>query len=308
VSNDPITTDDLLDEGEERTGLTRGQLVRMVGKSAAIRFVARHEEHGTKFVLKGGSLLTHVYGSPRQSIADADYVHLEPETVMTNDVEAAFTGSDGGFTMRGAFRVEAPHAFKGTATFSIEGIELRSRSRATREIDVTISIRQGEWLDPQPPVEYTDRLLAGDRTFQVQGLSVAELTAEKVLGWCSKDLAKHLVDIAYVERERAATLDYERVGYLVGEKFKLEKDSRRYRDLRIRSVSDLAPRFTSDSRLRTILHTDWERMARDELFFLPHEEQHLETETLLNPENIERLGLDFWRKLEPHLARPRQRR
>jgi predicted nucleotidyltransferase component of viral defense system len=306
--SDPITTDDLLDDGEERTGLTRAQLVRMVGKSAAIRYVARHNEHGPKFVLKGGSLLTHVYGSPRQSIADADYVHVEPDTVMTDEVEAAFTGTDGGFTMRGSFRLEGQYAFKGTTTFEIEGIELHTRDRTSREIDVTISIRQGEWLDPQDPVSYTDRLLAGDSTFNVQGLSVAELSAEKVLGWCSKDLAKHLVDIAYVEREYGTSLDYERVAELIRRKFTMEKDSRRYKALNIRGVSDLSGRFTAAARFTDVLHADWGRMARDELLFLPHEEQHADGETLLESDNIERLAAEFWSKVEPLLSDPRKRR
>jgi hypothetical protein len=313
VSGDPITTEELLDDGEERTGLTRAQLVRMVGKSAAIRYVARHEEHGPRFVLKGGSLLTHVYESPRQSIADADYVHLEPETVMTDDVEAAFTGKEGGFEMTGSFRMAARgDAFEGTTTFSIEGIEIDTRNRASSEIEVTISIRPGEWLDPQDPVSYKDPLLAGDSEFEVQGLSIPELSAEKVLGWCSKDLAKHLVDIAYVEREYRAGLDYERVADLVRLKYANEGNAPRYRDHGIRTLGDLGSSFTSRSRLDGFLHRDWPRAARDELFFLPHEEQGRPEEQLLHPANVERFGLEFWGKIEPHLrarsTRSRRRR
>lgn len=302
MSGDPVTTEELLDEGEERTGLARGQLVRMVGKSAAIRYVARHQKHGPKFVLKGGSLLTHVYESPRQSIADADYVHLEPETVMTDEVEAAFTGKEGGFTMTGSFRLEGEHAFKGTTTFSIEGIELNTRDRAAKEIDITISIRPGEWLDPQDPVTYTDPLLAGDSSFKVQGLSIPELTAEKVLGWCSKDLAKHLVDVAYVQREYGGGLDYNKLADLVRKKYEKEKRSPRYAEHQIHQLSDLGDSFTSRDRLDEFLHQDWQRAARDELFFLPHEQQRSTEETLLDSANIERLGLELWRTIEPLLG------
>lgn len=119
-----VTTDELLDAGEARTGLTRAQLVRMVGKSAAIRHIAGHE-HRQQFVLKGGSLLTHVYGSPRQSIADADYVHLEPDTVKSPDLDDAFTVNEGGFAMSAVFRYEYEKGFKGRAVFEIEGVRSR---------------------------------------------------------------------------------------------------------------------------------------------------------------------------------------
>jgi hypothetical protein len=75
-----VTSQDLLARAEERTGLVRNQLLLMVAKSAAVRHIAQgpYSEH---FVLKGGTLLTHVYSSPRQSIQDADYLHRQAETV-----------------------------------------------------------------------------------------------------------------------------------------------------------------------------------------------------------------------------------
>ena len=297
-----VTTDELLDAGEARTGLTRAQLVRMVGKSAAIRHIAGHE-HREQFVLKGGSLLTHVYGSPRQSIADADYVHLEPDTVKSPDLDDAFTVNEGGFAMSAVFRYEYEKGFKGRAVFEIEGVEITTRDRKTRELNVTISIRRGEWLDPSDkPLVYRDHLLAGESTFEVQGLTIAELSAEKVLAWCSKDLSKHLVDVAYVEREHGAGLDYERVADLVGKKFAIEKNDYRYRALGLTSVRQLGTRFTDADRLRNLLHRDWARVATDELFFLPGEQTHGEGERLTEAVNVERLALAYWSKLAPYLS------
>ena len=78
-----VTTDVLLEEAEDQTGLTRAQLLVLVAKSATVRHLARHEKYKDLFVLKGGTLLSNVYRSPRQSIADADYTYLDPENLTS---------------------------------------------------------------------------------------------------------------------------------------------------------------------------------------------------------------------------------
>jgi predicted nucleotidyltransferase component of viral defense system len=226
--SEPITTEELLDAGEERIGLLRGQLLLTVAKSAAIRHIATN--HADKFVLKGGSLLTHVYGSPRQSIADADYYHLDAKTVTTVDLEQAFTVADDGFVLDAEFRYRDPRMFEGSAVFEIDQIDLSpaplKRRQHRPELRVTISIRAGEWLDRHnDDLYYHDALLAGDDPFRVQGLSLDELAAEKVLGWCTKDLAKHFVDPAYLKREYDARLDYAKMASLVARKFNAERAS-----------------------------------------------------------------------------------
>ena len=214
--------------------------------------------YSKKFVLKGGSLLTHVYGSPRQSIADADYVHLEPDLVKSPDLDDAFTVADGSFTMSALFRpvldfkTDAVKGFDGKATFEIDGIELVPGDRRSRELKVTISIRPGEWLDQHDEeLTYHDQLLTGDAHFPIQGLSRNELAAEKLLAWCSKDLPKHFVDLAYLKREHENALDYEKIADLVRRKFAVEKKDGRYQLLKIADVTQLSTRFTDQSRLKT---------------------------------------------------------
>ncbi len=101
-----ITSQDLLQRAQERTGLARNQLLLMVAKSAAVRHIAQgpHSEH---FVLKGGTLLTHVYSSPRQSIQDADYLHRQAETVTGPELEQALLGDAKGITFDPAFSFDA---------------------------------------------------------------------------------------------------------------------------------------------------------------------------------------------------------
>lgn len=305
--SESITTEELLDAGEARTGLLRGQLLLMVAKSAAIRHVATHE-HADKFVLKGGSLLTHVYGSPRQSIADADYYHLDTETVTTTELEKAFTVDNDGFELEAEFRYRDQRMFEGSAVFEIDEIDLspapmKSWQRRP-ELKVTISIRAGEWLDRHNnDLYYHDPLLAGDGRFRVQGLSLEELGAEKVLAWCTKDLAKHFVDPTYLKREYDARLDYAKIASLVARKFNAEKGARRYRELGIDSLANLGARFLAEERIDDIIRRDWARLARNDILFLPQEAARAEAETLTDVENVVRFGRAFWESLEPELTK-----
>jgi hypothetical protein len=65
-------------------------------------------------------------------------------------------------------------------------------------------------------------MLADASSFQVLGLSLEELAAEKVLGWASKDLPKHYIDLAYIARNHASTMSLDRSGELIVEKFERE--------------------------------------------------------------------------------------
>jgi predicted nucleotidyltransferase component of viral defense system len=295
-----ITTDALLDQAEERTGLVRRQLLMMVAKSAAVRHVATKAESGSMFVLKGGTLLTHVYRSPRQSIADADYLHLDPADAKTDDVEAALRFSESGFTMNPELRFDGrSESFTGKGVFSFDDIQITGRR--DRELKITVSVRPGERMDtPERQLSYTDLALADDQTFPIEGLTINELSAEKLLGWCSKDLAKHLVDLAYVAREQADEVDHDRVAELVRAKFRLEGGAARYSKLGIHKPGQLVPRFGDRGRLQTLLHATWGRLSADEFFFLPAEHAQPAERQLLDSDNVERLALEFW---EPTLSR-----
>jgi predicted nucleotidyltransferase component of viral defense system len=303
--SDPVTTAELLDAAEERTGLLREQLLLMVAKSATVRHVATSAQDGRLLVLKGGTLLTHVYRSPRQSIADADYLHLEPETVNAPEIERALTVRESGFSMDThlSFR---DNKFEGKGEFSFDDISLglsRRRIRRPRQLKITVSVRPGERLDePTEPLIYHDPTLYGRNRFEVEGLTLNELAAEKILGWCSKDLPKHLVDLAYIAREWNGEdqISHELVADLVSRKFATEGKQGRYRSLRVSRPCDLVPRFADPYRLKKLLHDGWGDLAEGELFFLPGERAESGEMALTESANIERLAMDFW---EPTLSR-----
>jgi predicted nucleotidyltransferase component of viral defense system len=291
-----VTTEEILDAEEQRTGLTRAQLLVLAAKSATVRHLATAPEYRDLFVLKGGTLLSNVYKSPRQSIADADYTYLDPANLTIPGLEAALAvDGDYGFELRpedGRINVEND-IFNARVPFSIEGIRMSKRPQ-DRKLKVTVSVRPGEWLDRDgPALIYHDRLLADENTFRVNGLTRNELAAEKLLGWCSKPLPKHLVDLAYLAREHREYIDHEAVASLAIRKFEHEKRAARYRDAGISRVADLVAVFASPAKLRDF-RADWERFASTELLVLPDEHAQFEEMTLLSADNVERLATECW--------------
>lgn len=296
MTDGPVTTESMLDAAEERTGLTRAQLLVLVAKSATVRHLATQEKYRDLFVLKGGTLLANVYRSPRQSIADADYTYLDPENLKVPDLEEALA-ADGayGFYLypeEGLWSYEN-EMFDGKSPFSMEGIRMSRRPR-DRELKVTVSVRPGEWLDRGgPQLIYHDPLLASDNRFPINGLTLDELAAEKLLGWCGKPLPKHFVDLAYLAREHHEAIRHEHVAELVSQKFAKEKGARRYRDAGIRCTADLQYVFGKEDKLGD-LREDWERFSTTELLFLPGELGEDADLTLMKVENVERQALEFW--------------
>jgi predicted nucleotidyltransferase component of viral defense system len=271
-------------------------LLILVAKSATVRHLATHPDYNELFVLKGGTLLSNVYLSPRQSIADADYTYLEPEQLTIPQLDAAFAiKGEYGFHLDADWSFDR-EMFEGKHQFSIEGITL-SRSRRSPELKVTVSVRAGEWLDQDkdnPPLIYHDSLLATDSTFAVNGLTRNELAAEKLLGWCSKPLlAKHFVDLAYLAREHARHIDHEKVAGLVREKFSKEKGADRYRRLGIRTTADLVAGFAEPTKLAG-MRRDWKRFSETELLLLPHELSQPADVTLSEVADVERQAVEFW--------------
>lgn len=295
TENKPLTSDELLDKGESRTGLARNQLLVLAAKSATVRHLATHPKYKDLFVLKGGTLLSNVYRSPRQSIADADYTYLDRENLTLPELEQALaTNGAYGFELRpedGQWTTDN-ELFDGKTPFSIDGIQL-GRRPADRELKISVSVRPGEWLDPGPPPIYSEQLLAEDNVFSVNGLSREELSAEKILGWSTKPLPKHLVDLACIARDHADDLDLDKAADLLDRKFQEEKGSPRYENVGIKRLSDLARIFLSEPKIEE-LRASWSTFADTELLLLPGELAKDEEEALSRVENVERFAADFW--------------
>jgi hypothetical protein len=292
MGTDPITTDELIEARMDETGLTREQLLLVVAKSALVRHLATGPDKD-RFVLKGGTLLAHVYKSPRQSVRDADYTYIEPTVPTVPDLVDMLRvpGTNG-------FYLDPNEAVWTTGTdiyeakgmkFSIEDITASRRGRGNA-LDLSVSVRSGECLDGPLPLTYVDTTLAGNSRFSVMGLSLEELGAEKVLGWASKDQSRHYIDLAYIARDHRTVLDGEKAATLICEKFKREKNSGRYR--RMPTVSELAATFSAPARIK-LMRESWHDDLGTQILFLPEEEERAEG-SLADFANVERYVNEVW--------------
>ena len=294
MSSDPITTDELIAARMDETGLTREQLLLVVAKSALVRHLATGPDK-SRFVLKGGTLLAHVYKSPRQSVRDADYTYIEPTLPTVDDlIEMLRVPGTNGFYLDPAVARWTTgkdiYEAKGMK-FSIQDITVSSRGRGRgNALDISMSVRSGECLDGPIPLVYVDTTLAGESRFTVMGLSLEELAAEKVLGWASKDQSRHYIDLAYIARDHRNVLDDDKAATLICKKFEREKNGGRYR--RIRTVSELASAFSASARVKRI-RDSWSDDLGTQILFLPEEEERAES-SLADFANVERYVNEVW--------------
>lgn len=284
-----ITTPALLRAEAARTGFTQEQLVRIVAKSALIRHVALGRD-GRDFVLKGGTLLHHVYGSPRFSIIDADFTHRRATGVDGELLSAALSVAEDDLVIdfsdvewlldQAIWRAEA-------VAYTVGGAVLVGSRQG---MNVTVSVRLGEWMDPQERVTYSDPMLATATTFLVNGLTREELAAEKILAWCSKQLVKHAVDLACLARDHATLIDADKAIALTRRKFDIEGGMDRYKKNGMNSFDDLAGALLGAGAARQ-LSAQWDASG----LLIPLSEQAKpDEETLRKRENIERFLREFW--------------
>jgi hypothetical protein len=302
-----MTRTPFIDEGALRQqmdeGLTREQCLIIVARSAVIRHLATHLTHKDNFVLKGGALLHHVYTSPRFSVKDADFIHLNPEELDLTKVTDALTIRDEatGFLLEaedGRWTTENEIYDGQQIPFSIEGqveVKLEEGNMA-----ISVCVRRGERLDENAePLLYTDAMLAGQKTFEVQGLTRDELAAEKILGWCSKELMpKHYVDLGILARDHSEHLNLELVADLVRRKFEFEKGARRYRDANISDLRAVRREFFSPTKIDQVA-VGWEETLQNEVVLSSEEDG---PGSFVAWERVVAVVEEFWRRAFDILA------
>ena len=154
-------------------------------------------------MLKGGTLLAHVYKSPRQVVRDADYTYVDPASQpwMTLWTCFASRGQTGSTSTRQKLNGRpAPTCTKPREWHSASRTSLSGGGVAVA-LDISMSVRSGECLDGPVALMYTDATLAGESRFEVKGLSLPELGAEKGPRSATKQQARHYIDLAYIGRD-----------------------------------------------------------------------------------------------------------
>ena len=168
---------------------------------------------------------------------------------------------------------------------------------AARALDISMTVRSGECIDGPQPLVYTDAMLAAGPRFEVRGLTLEELAAEKLLGWASKDLAKHYIDLAYIARDHGDRLDLDHVGELVERKFAAERHEGRYHA--IPNLRALGERFRDNGRV-ALIRRDWDQTLGNAILFLPSEDDR--GDSLTEFANVERHVNEFWGPLVTSLG------
>ena len=272
-----VTNDALITREAALTGIPVDQLLLIVARSVVVRSLAANPEYRERLVLKGGTLLYHVYRSPRASFRDADFgaergLNLEElQTALTVDeLGFSFQPADGTWS-------QARGILEGAdLPFSITNIRPRRRGNYLK---MTVSVRQAEQLDRQPVGNwpaYEDTMLIGESQFPVNALTLNELASEKFLGFALHGQPKHFIDLALIGRDHSANIDTDRVLDLIGQKFRSESTSPDTRaDYQTNGLTNLnrIPAGFGAASLRRI-ESQWDSIRRSEVVFANDARRH----------------------------------
>lgn len=280
-------------------GLQSRQVMMLVARCALVKHLA--EQYGDRFILKGGALLYHVYGTPRVSFLDTDYAETEtrgaPDPI---DVERSivFTDRASGYSLQttpdGQWTERGNMVRAQNLTFTIDGFEENWDARA--RVNISVSFRRSERLDPVNGDLFfdPDGLLTDNTAFKVSGLTLNEAAAEKILAWCLKeDLSKHFADLAILARDHPAAIDRGRVVQLVAEKFERERRVAETRGLYegLTNPADLVPRFLDEGRLER-LRGAWSDSIGTRIWLRRNEQGN--ARSIVDVANVEGLVREYW--------------
>lgn len=294
-----FTTPERVRNYARRAGLQPRQVMMLVARCALVKHLAA--EHGDRFVLKGGALLYHVYGTPRVSFIDTDYAEVmtrgAPDPI---DVErdVVFVDRENGYSLKtspdGKWDDRGYIVRAGNLTFTLDDFQPERESRT--RINISVSFRRSERIDtPTDPLYFNpDGLLSDNAPFEVTGLTLNEAAAEKILGWCLKeDLNKHFADLAILARDHQSEIDPARVVELVTEKFKREQRAAETRGLYdgLRVPSDLVPRFLDEKRMKR-LRDGWSDSIGTQVWLRPSEQK--QSCPITEVETVEKLVREYW--------------
>ncbi len=280
-------------------GLQSRQVMMLVARCALVKHLA--EQYGDRFILKGGALLYHVYGTPRVSFLDTDYAETEtrgaPDPI---DVERSivFTDRASGYSLQttpdGQWTERGNMVRAQNLTFTMDGFEESRGARA--RVNISVSFRRSERLDKVDRDLFfdPDGLLTDNTAFKVNGLTLNEAAAEKIVAWCLKeDLDKHFADLAILARDHPADIDRSRVIELVVEKFKRERTAAETRALYegLTNPADLIPRFLNEDRLGR-LRAHWSSGIGTRIWLQRNEQRN--ARSIVAAANVEALVREYW--------------
>ncbi len=313
-ASDPLTDEEALDEAAASYQMTGEQAKQLAAKEGLVRALAETDQ---PLVLKGGTLMSHVFDSPRASIADVDYARPDDgidrqhrtEEDEVFDIEAARRMATIDRTATQAFRIDGDRGRWTMERDLVEGVDvpfaLTNLDLATDgQLAISGSVRRGEVLDGLHKVDFQPIAIRARSPAKVYGLTLEEASVEKILSWCLKGKEKHFYDLAFVARDYPdiAARDQDIRDMLV-EKFDRERRSSAtahlYEDFP--NLKVLLARLDRERRmngLRRKANGSYRYKAGDRpdpLIFDPAEEER--DDSLTDVENVIRMASAFWSEL-----------
>lgn len=138
--------------------------------------------------------------------------------------------------------------------------------------------------------------LATDSSFFVNGLTLNELSAEKIIGWSLRQAPKHYADLALLARDHSHDIKPDLVEDLVRRKVSIERQAEatkaHYTALDIRRVADLAKRFRSPESAGKLHQVRWETALAGDFYFTADEEERGEPFT--DVKNVRAAVEEYW--------------
>ncbi len=299
MTQEPVTTQELINAFTDESGIPGEQALLIVARAALVRYLATTELTAERFVLKGGTLLHHVYNSPRMSFKDIDLAHSPDPELNIPKIKELLTVRTDVMTIlpdQGHWEVD-DDIFKGTRVpFTIKARGVGNKGRLT----VSVSFRTTEQLDPAPPALFYCAMLAGRNRFPVKALSVNELAAEKFLAWTAKRFSKHYADLALIARDLREQVDRGRVADLIADKFERERGYRGYASQGIRDLPALAAAFRNTNEV-TKARKAWKSQLSQDLVLSSRETAR--DNSVSEFANVDRIVAEFWQSTVDDLSR-----
>lgn len=277
----PLTSPEAINDVVERYAVTEAQAHLLVAKTAVAKLVARVADE-QMFVLKGGTLLHHVHGSPRVSLADIDYADGRKE--QSADIAAVKDAIRAEHDLGFQLDVDAGAWNRKGGLISGEEIPviLTTDASGDHPVNISVAVRQGEVIDMEV-VEFHPVGLVDGTVFRVQAVSLEEAAAEKIIAWCIKGKPKHFHDLAYIARKQPG-VEHTRVAEMITVKFHAEKEAEEtreeYAQRKLNEPADLRRYWSRESRMNG-LRKKWPNELGSELI-LDLKEIERQSESLAN--------------------------
>jgi hypothetical protein len=223
-------SDDQLSDAAEDTGIPIDVLIRDTVRLVEIRNLLARDFFAADSVL-AGSMALRGFGSPRFTIADADFSTSTEKATPDSSLADLFRYQDrlldiipeGAYPNDERSTLMKVQPIRFDPAFSVVALT-PEQMRFHADVSFRGLVKPGVEM---PLVhEHLPGLRLGDESLTVWVMDPAETMAEKILGWCAHGSVKHYVDVAWIATasdmpEFSFSINYQELRNTLGDKLDL---------------------------------------------------------------------------------------